>query len=89
MIYHVELSENALKTLKKLDKFTVRIIYEWIEKNLESCEDPRAQGKALVANRCGQWRYKVGDYRIIALILDDKLIIQVINIGHRKTIYIR
>lgn len=89
MIYHVEFSENALKTLKKLDKFTVRIIYEWIEKNLEGCEDPRAHGKALVANRRGQWRYRVGDYRIIALILDDKLIIQVINIGHRKTIYIR
>ena len=81
MIYHVEFSENALKTLKKLDKFTVRIIYEWIEKNLEGCEDPRAHGKALVANRRGQWRYRVGDYRIIALILDDKLIIQVIKIG--------
>ena len=89
MIYHVEFSENALKTLKKLDKFTVRIIYEWIEKNLEGCEDPRAHGKALFANRHGQWRYRIGDYRIIALILDDKLIIQVINIGHRKTIYIR
>ena len=60
-----------------------------LKKKLEGCEDPRAHGKALVVNRRGQWKYRVGDYRIIALILDDKLIIQVINIGHRKTIYIR
>ena len=55
------------KTLEKLDKFTKRIIIEWIEKNLVDTENPRAHGKPLTANRTGQWRYRVGDYRIIAL----------------------
>ena len=87
MRYHVEYLPKVVKTLKKMDKFTKRIIYEWIDKNLEGCEDPRIHGKPLSANRVGQWRYRVGDYRIIALIEDDKLVILVITIGHRREVY--
>ena len=87
MRYHVEYLPQVVKTLEKMDKFTKRIIYEWIDKNLEDCEDPRAHGKPLTANRVGQWRYRVGDYRIIAKIIDDKLIILVITIGHRRDVY--
>ena len=87
MRYHVEYLPQVVKTLEKMDKFTKRIIYEWIDKNLEDCEDPRVHGKPLTANRVGQWRYRVGDYRIIAKIEDDKLIILVITIGHRRDVY--
>ena len=86
-MYKVDYTKTAVKVLSKLDSFTRRIIIEWIEKNLVGCENPRIHGKPLSANRKGQWRYRVGDYRIIADIQDDKLIILVINIGHRRDIY--
>ena len=87
MKFHVELTESARKELKKLDVYTQKIILLWLNKYLEGCEDPRAHGKPLSANRAGQWRYRIGDYRVIAKIEDDKLIILVIAIGHRKEIY--
>ena len=87
MIYHVEYLKSVQKTLEKMDKYTKRILFEWIDKNLEGCQDPRVHGKPLSANRTGQWRYRVGDYRIIANIQDNKLVILVIAVGHRREIY--
>ena len=85
--YRVEYSERALKDLKKLDKYTRQIIYYWIDKNLVGCENPRAHGKALTANRKGQWRYRIGDYRLICLIQDHELTILTLSVGHRRMIY--
>ena len=87
MKFHVEYLPQVYKTLEKMDKFTKRIIIEWIEKKLVDCEDPRLYGKPLSTNIAGQWRYRIGDYRIIAKIEDEKLIILVISIGHRRDIY--
>ena len=87
MKYKVEYLPQVFKTLEKMDKFTKRIIVEWIEKNLVDCENPRLFGKPLSANSAGQWRYRVGDYRILAKIEDEKLIILVIAVGHRREIY--
>ena len=87
MKYKVEYLPQVFKTLEKMDKFTKRIIVEWIEKNLVDCENPKLFGKPLSANRAGQWRYRVGDYRILAKIEDEKLIILVIAVGHRREIY--
>ena len=80
----VDYLPSVFKTLEKMDRFTKRIIVEWIEKNLVDCENPRVHGKPLSANRAGQWRYRIGDYRVIAKIEDDRLIILVIAIGHKK-----
>ena len=87
MIYHVEYLKSVKKTFEKMDKYTKRILFEWIDKNLEGCTDPRIHGKPLGGDRSGQWRYRVGDYRIIANIEDNRLIILVIAIGHRREIY--
>lgn len=87
MKYTVTFTKDALKQLKKMDKVTSSLILGWIRKNLEGCENPRAHGKGLTANRSGQWRYRVGDYRIITEIQDDKVVILVLNIGHRRDIY--
>ena len=86
-MYRTKFLESVLKTLKKYDKFTQRILLDWIEKNLEGCENPRIHGKPLSSNRTGQWRYRVGDYRIICNINDGELIILVITIGHRRDVY--
>jgi len=85
--YTVTFTKEALKQLKKMDKASAALILGWIRKNLEGCDNPRIHGKGLTANRSGQWRYRVGDYRIIAEIYDDKVVILVLNIGHRRDVY--
>lgn len=87
MKYKVVYKKSVEKTLDKLDPFTRQIILKWVNKRLVGCEDPRAFGKALSANRVGQWRYRIGDYRLIAEIEDDKLIILFIDVGHRREVY--
>ena len=87
MMYYVEFTDFAKKQLEKLDKHTKKIIVSWIEKNIEGTTNPRQHGKALSANRVGQWRYRIGDYRVIVKIEDDKLIVLIIALGHRKEIY--
>ncbi|WP_369690866.1 type II toxin-antitoxin system RelE/ParE family toxin [Megasphaera sp. DISK 18] len=64
------------------------MITSWLRKNINGCSDPRQYDKGLTANRSGQWRYRVGDYRIIVEIEDTKVIVLVLEIGHRKNIYL-
>jgi len=85
--YSVIYSDKAVKQLKKLDKQTQRLIFAWIDKNLEGCTDPRARGKGLTANHSGKWRYRVGDYRILAQIEDNEVLILVLEVGHRGIVY--
>jgi mRNA interferase RelE/StbE len=87
MNYKVEFSKAALKELKKMDRPVAAMILGWVRKNLEGCENPRQHGKGLTANRSGQWRYRVGDYRLLAEIQDDRIVILILNIGHRSDIY--
>ena len=87
MTYHVEFTARALKELKKPDKQTAALILGWIRKNLEGCDNPRVHGKGLTANRSGEWRYRVGDYRLLAEIQDGKLVILMLTVGHRSEIY--
>ncbi len=87
MSYRVETTTRFDKEFKKLDRYTQKMIKAWIEKNLVDCKDPRAHGKGLTANRSGQWRYRIGDYRLICLIEDAKLVILALSIGHRSDIY--
>ncbi len=87
MSYSVRISDVAVKKLKKLDRTVAALLIGFIEKNLEGCEDPRRHGKALTANHKGKWRYRIGDYRILALIEDEKILITIIDLGHRRDIY--
>lgn len=87
MNYQILTTKKFDKAFSKLDKHTQKIIKSWIIKNLVNAEDPRAHGKGLTANRSGQWRYRIGDYRLLCDIQDDKLIIVMIDIGHRREIY--
>ena len=87
MKYEVELSERFKKEFRKLDKYTQKMIRAWINKNLVGTENPRLHGKGLTANRSGQWRYRIGDYRLICNINDNKLIILALSVGHRRDVY--
>ena len=87
MSYHVQLTDTAKKQLKKMDRQTASMLLGWMRKNLEGCENPRQHGKGLSANRSGQWRYRVGNYRLIAEIEDDQIVILILSIGHRGDVY--
>ena len=86
-MYHVVFTNEARKELKKLDKYTALLLTAWVRKNLEGCSDPRQHGKSLTANRGGQWRYRVGDYRLVAEINDDTITILILTVGHRRDVY--
>lgn len=83
MIYKVRLTPKADKQLRKLDAYTRNTILTWIKKNLYQTDNPRLHGKGLTANRSGEWRYRVGNYRILVNIYDDEVVIEAIAIGHR------
>ena len=82
----VILTDKAKKQLKKLDSSISKRILDYLEQ-LELIDNPRSRGKALTSNLAGLWRYRVGDYRILCRIHEDKLVITVIEIAHRSTIY--
>jgi len=85
--YKVVYTPQAIKQLQKLDKYTRKLIYAWIDKNLQGCENPRQHGKGLTANRSGEWRYRIGNYRLIAEIQDGEIVILILGVGHRSEIY--
>ena len=87
MNYSVKYKKSAEKKLNKMDAPVRARIKAWINKNLEGCENPRAQGKALEGDWNGYWRYRVGDYRIVAEIKDNEIIILIINVDKRNDIY--
>ena len=87
MSYSVKYKKSALKKLNKLDAPVRERIKIWIDNNLNGCENPRIHGKALSGEWHGYWRYRVGDYRIIAQIKDEKIIIVVVKIDKRDEIY--
>ena len=87
MSYDVQTTQRFDREFKKLDRYTQLMIRSWINKNLVECADPRIHGKPLVANRKGQWRYRIGDYRLICLIDDHELIILALSVGHRREAY--
>lgn len=87
MKYQVLTTERFEREFRKMDRYTQRMLKAWIDKNLVGCEDPRQHGKALVANRNGQWRYRIGDYRLICAIEDERLVILALSVGHRREVY--
>jgi len=85
--YRVVFSAQAKKALKKLNRHVYATIVTWIRRNLEGCDNPRLHDKGLTANRSGQWRYRIGDYRLIADIQDDIVVILIVTVGHRRDVY--
>lgn len=87
MRWELEWSLDAKKQLERLDRYTQRLIASWIQKHLLSGADPRVAGKPLAANFAGYWRYRIGDYRMVCKIIDQRILIIVMRIGHRSDVY--
>lgn len=87
MSWRLEYSKKALRQLRKMDPGQRAIVLLWMDKNIDGCDDPRTHGKGLTASRAGQWRYRVGDYRMLCDLRDDGLVVLAIEIGHRSVVY--
>ncbi len=79
-------SKKAQKQFKKLDSAIQKRIKVYTQE-LQTLENPRDRGKALVGNFAGFWRYRVGDYRIVCEIIENELMIYAIDIAHRSKVY--
>ena len=84
MTYKIVPTPKFAKNFKKLDPFVRKQIKSYLN---SVTDNPRAKGKALIANRTGQWRYRIGVYRVIVNIQDNELIILALEVGHRRDIY--
>ena len=88
MAWQIEFDPAAKKELSKLDPQIAKRIIQFLKSRLAKHPDPRELGEALRGSRLGEfWKYRVGDYRIIASIYDKKVCILVLRIGDRKEIY--
>lgn len=87
MAWKIELDASAIKELKKLGKPAASSVLKYLETRIATEEDPRRFGKALMGDKLGLWRYRVADYRIICRIEDERLIVLVVRVGHRKDVY--
>jgi mRNA interferase RelE/StbE len=87
LAWTIELTDDAKRDLRKIDKPQQKRITAFLLEKLEKSENPRAIGKALQGNLSGLWRYRVGVFRLLCRIEDNELVVLVIEIGHRKEIY--
>ena len=88
MIWKIEYAKSVQKSLRKLDHQTQSRLHKYFETRLAVADDPRSLGRALQGSKFQNlWRFRVGDYRIIAQIEDDKVRILVLRIGHRRDVY--
>ena len=88
MAWRVEVAARAARQIRKLSPDDARRIRDYLRTRLDGIEDARRLGKPLKGSALGDfWRYRVGDYRILAELHDDRLVILVIEAGHRREVY--
>ena len=88
MAWQIEFDPDALKDLRKLDKpIQIRLI-GFLRTRVSCLSNPRDIGEALSGQRLGSyWKYRVGDWRIICDIQDQKILVRVLRIGNRREVY--
>jgi mRNA interferase RelE/StbE len=86
-IWRVEFMAEAARDLRKLGAEAERLILRYLRQRIATAEDPRRFGRPLTGDLKGFWRYRVGDYRIIASIEDDRFVVLVVTVGHRREVY--
>lgn len=89
MAWKIEFVPAAAKELKKLGKAEAGRIIATLEKRIAVLDDPRTFGSALTGDLGGLWRWRIGDYRVVARIKDDRITILVVRVAHRRKVYRR
>jgi mRNA interferase RelE/StbE len=89
LVWLIKFDDATEKDLAKLDKQTARRIVAFLRERVAVLDDPRSIGEALKGTKLGSyWKYRVGDYRVIATIEDEAVRIVVLRIGNRKNVYL-
>ena len=83
----IEIAPRARRAFRKLDRTAAARILAWLETLVEERDDPRSTGKALAGELAGFWRYRVGAYRLICRIEDERLVVLILEVGHRREVY--
>ena len=86
-MWRLGFSRRVDKQLSKMDPGVRRVIVAWLLKHIDGCDDPRAHGKGLTGDRSREWRYRIGNYRVLCEIQDGKLVVLALEVGHRREIY--
>jgi mRNA interferase RelE/StbE len=86
-VWEVEFDDRARRELRKLAAEIQRTILCYMRERVAGSSDPWQFGKPLRMNLAGLWRYRVGDYRLICRIEDNRLVVLVLKIGHRREVY--
>jgi len=86
-VWQVEFDRAAARDLRKLGADAQKLILKYLRERVATSDDPRRFGHALTGDLTGLWRYRVGDYRIVASIEDDRFVVLVVAIGHRREVY--
>jgi len=86
-VWRVEFDSDAARDLRKLGAVAERAILSYLRKRIATANDPRRFGRPLTGDLKGLWRYRVGDYRIVAAIEEDRFVVLVVTVGHRREVY--
>ena len=87
MAWKVEFQKLAAKQLRALDRPIQQRILTYFRTCVLSADDPRQLGKALTGDKGGLWRYRVGDCRAICKLEEERLVVLVLELGHRREVY--
>ena len=85
MAWTIELLTSAAKQFRKLDPPVQKRILQYLHERV--AEDPRYHGKPLSGDQTGRVRFRIGDYRLICQIEDERLTVLVLTLGHRREVY--
>jgi len=83
----VEFDDRARRELRKLDAKIQQAILSYLRSRIAVADDPRRFGKPLRRNLAGLWRYRVEDYRLICRIEEARVVVLVLQVGHRREVY--
>lgn len=87
MAWRIEWDDAAVKELRSLDRQAQRTILRYLRERIAGTEDPRRSGRQLTRELAGLWRYRIGAYRVVCSIEDERVVVLVLRVGHRKQIY--
>ena len=87
MAWKVEFTDRARKELSKLHPEEAQRILRFVRGSLQGAEDPRQYGKPLKGRVSEFWRYRVGDYRLVCHLQDERLLVLIVRVGHRREVY--
>lgn len=87
MAWRVEFTESAGKQLSRLDRKAQADIFRYLEQRIATDENPRRLGDPLRKELSGLWKYRIGDYRVVCDIQDEKVLVLVLRVGHRSKVY--